>query len=131
MEITEPGDILVSIGRMPDRTGELLWTFRATDAFGGVANGGLGCAFESLLQRLQGKDPIEVNLSVKNGRWRVGRGRMCTLGRSPAPAGSLRRFLPWDARGRAITSAVLHLMQDGTVLISSGDAIMWDSFWDN
>lgn len=130
LEVTELGDILVSAGPVPDRTQEPLWAYHSTGSFGGRANGGLGCALESLWQRFKGEDDIQVKLSVKNGRWRVGRGAMCTLGRSPAPKGSLRRLLPWDARGRAITKAILRLMQDGTVSISSDGTVFWDSYWD-
>ena len=60
--------------------------------------GRLCCVLGELWQRHTSRDEIPVTVSVKNGRWRVGRGAMCTLGRSPAPKGSLRRFLPWDEK---------------------------------
>lgn len=129
LEVTEIGDILLSPGFRPDHTQEPLWAHRATGSFGGFANGGLGCAVEAFWQRIMREEEAPTELSVKNGRWRVGRGWLCTLGRSPAPEGSLRRFLPWDARGSAIRGASLEIMEDGTAVIVSGNAIMWDSFF--
>ena len=69
-----------------------------------------------------------MSLSIKNGRWRVGRGKMCTLARSPAPEGSLRRFLPWDERGKAVIEASLYMVRNGHATIFSGTEVMWSSF---
>ena len=127
LELTETGDVLLSAGLLPDRTQDPLWAFRSTGASGVNA---LGCSLESFWQRLWSRDETQVTLTVKNGRWRVGRGRMCTLGRSPTPEGSLRRFLPWDERGQDIINAELQLVQDGTAIIRSGSTVLWDSYWD-
>lgn len=85
LEVTELGDVLLSPGRFPNRALEPLWAYRMTGTFDGRANGGLGCTLEEFWQRHSSRDEIPATLSVKNGRWRVGRGRMCTLGRSLAP----------------------------------------------
>ncbi|CAN0274018.1 unnamed protein product [Laminaria digitata] len=131
LEVTEIGDILISPGHKPDRTQEPLWAHRATGSFGGVANGGLICVLEAFFQRvIMSEEEPQTELSVKNGRWRVGRGRFCTLGQSPAPRGSLRRFIPWDERGSAIRGASLELYEDGTALIvDSEKRVLWDSYW--
>ena len=127
MEVTEMGDVLLRAGLFPDRAQDPLWAHRVTRTFGGRANGGLGCVLEELWQRYTSRDEIPVTLSVKNGRWRVGRGPMCTLGRSPAPKGSLRRFLPWDERGQEIREGALFLLEDDSVVIAFGPNVLWDS----
>lgn len=126
-EVTEPGDLLLSPGPFPDRAQDPLWAHRMTGTFGGRAIGGLGCALEDRLQRLTSRDAIPVRLSVKNGRWRVGRGMLCTLGRSPAPKGSFRRFLPWDERGREVREGSLMLLDEASVVITVGEDVVWDS----
>lgn len=127
LEITEVGDILFSPGLYPDRKQEPLWAHRVTATFAGRANGGLFCALEDFWLEHTSRDEIPVTLSVKNGRWRVGRGMLCTLGRSPAPKGSLRRFLPWDERGREVREGVLFLLEDDSAIIASGQTVLWDS----
>ena len=129
MEVTEVGDVLLSPGLFPDRAQDPLWAHRVTATFGGRANGGLGCVLEDLWRRHNSRDEIPVALSVKNGRWRVGRGKMCTLGQSPAPKGSLRRFLPWDERGQAIREGSL-LLENDSAVIASGQTVLWDSSTD-
>eukprot|EP00904_Undaria_pinnatifida_P010417 jgi/Undpi1/6505/HiC_scaffold_20.g08984.m1 len=127
MEVTAIGDVLLSPGLYPDHQHEPLWAHRVTETFGGRANGGLGCAVEDWWQRHVMGHEIPVMLSVKNGRWRVGRGMMCTLGQSPAPKGSLRRFLPWDDRGKAVREGSLYLLDDDTFIITFGQNLLWDS----
>eukprot|EP00904_Undaria_pinnatifida_P003885 jgi/Undpi1/13498/HiC_scaffold_8.g03157.m1 len=128
LEVTELGDLLLHAGRVPDRTEDPLWAHRSTGGFGSHHTvGGFGCAVEAFLQRLNGEEDVQLNLSVKNGRWRVGRGMLCTMGRSPAPKGSWKRFLPWDARGRAIVEAELEMLPDGSVNISWGESVMWNA----
>lgn len=129
MEVTEIGDLLISPGHRPDRTQEPLWAHRATGSVSGLTNGGLGCVVEAFWHRMMGEEDTEVTLSVKNGRWRVRRGMLCTLGSSPAPEGSFRRFIPGDERGSAIRGAFLQLLEDGTAVIDSADGILWDSYW--
>lgn len=127
LEVTDLGDIMLSPGLYPDRQQDPLWEHRVTVTFGGRANGGLGCAVEGWWQEhIMGKE-IPVMLSVKNGRWRIGRGAMCTLGRSPAPKGSLRRFLPWDERGKAVREGSLYLLDNDTMVITFGQDLLWDS----
>ncbi|CAM9929813.1 unnamed protein product, partial [Scytosiphon promiscuus] len=101
---------------------------RATGSSGGDPNGGLGCALQSFWETLgsSSREDVPVHLTVKNGRWRVGRSALCTLGQSPKPAGSWRRHLPWDARGQAIKAASLEL-RDGTLVVASGEDIFWSS----
>ncbi|CAN0504026.1 unnamed protein product, partial [Scytosiphon promiscuus] len=100
----------------------------ATGSIGSYANGGLGCVLQSLWETLGSspREDVPVHLRVKNGRWRVGRGALCTIGLSPKPAGSWRRHLPWDARGQAIKAASLEL-RDETFVIVSGENIYWSS----
>eukprot|EP00904_Undaria_pinnatifida_P010456 jgi/Undpi1/6540/HiC_scaffold_20.g09019.m1 len=127
MEVTEIGDVLLSPGFTPDREQDPLWAHRVMGAFGGRANGGFFCALENWLQRQINGEELQVKLTVKNGRWRVGRGAMCTLGKSPAPEGSLRRFLPWDERGQAIRAASLYLLQDDSAIIAYEQHLFWYS----
>lgn len=127
MTVTVIGDILLSPGLYPDRNQDPLWAYRMIGSFGGLANGGPVCALENWWQRLITGHEIPATLSVKNGRWRVGRGAMCTLGRSPAPEGSLRRFLPWDERGKAVREGTLYLLDDGSAVITWGEHSLWDS----
>ena len=127
MEVTEIGDVLLSPGFTPDREQDPLWAHRVMGAFGGRANGGFFCALENWLQRQINGEELQVKLTVKNGRWRVGRGAMCTLGKSPAPEGSLRRFLPWDERGQAMRAASLYLLQDDSAIIAYEQHLFWYS----
>ncbi|CAB1099113.1 unnamed protein product [Ectocarpus sp. CCAP 1310/34] len=107
-----------------------LWAYRPTGSVGGTANGGLGCAVEGWWERATngGRDMgVLVHLAMKNSRWRVGRGRMCTLGQSPRPAGGWRVHLPWDSHGKTLKAASLQL-RDGSVVMSTEDAhILWSS----
>ena len=130
LEVTDIGDILLRPGLRPDPTREPLWAHRVTGAFGGRANGGLGCVVESLWRRYTFQREIPVTLTVKNGRWRVGRGAMCTLGQSPAPDGSLSRFLPWDETGKAVREGHLYLLEDGTAMVGYPEHMFWDSFYE-
>ncbi|CAN0407501.1 unnamed protein product, partial [Ectocarpus sp. 12 AP-2014] len=106
VEITEIGDVILRAGDSPACSGDKspLWANRATGSTGDKADGGLGCVLESWRRRMvKGTDDdIPVHLYVMNGRWRVGRGRLCTMGQSPKPHGSWRANLPWDAQGQAI-----------------------------
>lgn len=140
LEINEIGDVLLRRGDLPaypnpaySDPGEVLLAHRTTGSIGGEANGGLGCTVESWwLRNVRGAEDVPVNLSVKNGRWRVGRGRLCTMGRSPRPAGSWRaflpRFIPGNARGKALRAASLQLLPSGNVVVASGDEVFWDSY---
>ncbi|CAN0068913.1 unnamed protein product [Ectocarpus sp. 12 AP-2014] len=88
LEVTEVGDLILRQGDIPayPTNPKPLWAHRVTGSVGGTANGGLGCALEAWWERATngGEDmDVPVHLAVKNGRWRVGRGWMCTLGRSP------------------------------------------------
>ena len=125
LEVTGLGDILISPGLLPNRTQDPLWVHRSTGPSGVNA---LGCALESLWQWASKADETKVNLSVKNGRWRVGRGKLCTFDQSPAPEGSWRRFLPWDERGQEITNATLYIMMDGYAVIVAGNSVVWVSY---
>lgn len=139
LAITEVGDVLLRRGDLPAYSEPdlpvhaapegPLWAHRATGSIGGKANGGLGCVVESWWSKaVRGKaDDTPVHLSVKNGRWRIGRGRLCTMGKSPKPTGSWRTKLPWDARGKAIKDASLQLLDSGNLVVASGDDIFWDS----
>ncbi|CAN0175522.1 unnamed protein product [Pylaiella littoralis] len=105
-----------------------VWAHRATGSIGGMANGGLGCVLQSFWETLgsrKGTD-VPVHLRVKNGRWRVGRGALCVMGRSPKPAGSWRTLLPWDARGEAIKAASLEF-RGNTLVVASGQEVFWSS----
>ncbi|CAN0308814.1 unnamed protein product, partial [Scytosiphon promiscuus] len=120
LEIRANGDVILGRGAMPSLSEDKdpIWVHRATGSVGGYANGGLGCVLQSFWKTLgitSGVD-VPVNLRVKNGRWRVGRGALCTMGQSPRPAGSWRRFLPWDARGQAIKKAWLELRDETFVI---------------
>lgn len=131
LEVTEIGDIVLRSGDLPAYPTDepALWSHRATGSIGGKANGGLGCVLELLWERLaNGKsDDIPVHLSVKNGRWRVGRGPLCTMGQSPKPAGAWRVHLPWDSRGKVIKAASLQLLEDNTLVLASGGEVLWSS----
>lgn len=125
LEVTEIGDILITAGFFPNSTKDTLWEHRSTGPSGVHV---LGCALEAFWQRARKGGETRVSLSIKNGRWRVGRGKMCTLARSPAPEGSLRRFLPWDERGKAVIEASLYMVRNGHATIFSGTEVMWSSF---
>ncbi|CAN0532291.1 unnamed protein product, partial [Scytosiphon promiscuus] len=122
LSIRGNGDVLLGRGDRPTSTSsdDPIWAHRATGSSGGDPNGGLGCALQSFWGTLgsSSREDAPVQLRVKNGRWRVGRGTLCTLGQSPKPAGSWRRHLPWDARGQAIKAASLEL-RDGTLVVAS------------
>ncbi|CAM9318284.1 unnamed protein product [Ectocarpus sp. 12 AP-2014] len=131
VEITEIGDIILRAGDIPAFSGDKppLWAYRATGSTGDKADGGMGCVLESWWRRIvKGTDDdIPVHLYVKNGRWRVGRGRLCTMGQSPKPHGSWRANLPWDAQGRAIKTAALELRDSAMVLVTPQGEILWSS----
>ncbi|CBN78696.1 hypothetical protein Esi_0006_0033 [Ectocarpus siliculosus] len=131
VEITEIGDVIVRAGDIPAFSGDKppLWAYRATGSTGDKADGGLGCVLESWWRRMvKGTDDdIPVHLYVKNGRWRVGRGRLCTMGQSPKPHGSWRANLPWDAKGRAIKTAGLELRDGALVLVTPQGETLWSS----
>lgn len=104
-----------------------LWVHRAIGSVNGKANGGLGCVFESWwMENVLEDEDIPVTLSVHKGRLRSGRGRFCTLGISPKPAGSWKTNIPLSAKGRAIRAASLQL-RDDRMVIAHGDQIFWDS----
>ena len=142
LSVTEIGDIVLRREEPPVRSAEEaeeeqpplplpLWVHRATGSIGERANGGLMCLVESWWGRVveERATDIPVHLSVKNGRWRVGRGGRCTLGQSPRPAGSWRVHLPWnDARGREIRAASLDLRENGELVVASGAGdVLWSS----
>ncbi|CAN0304535.1 unnamed protein product, partial [Scytosiphon promiscuus] len=122
LSIRRNGDVLLGRGDRPTSTSndDPIWAHRSTGSSGGDPNGGLGCALQSFWGTLgsSSREDAPVQMRVKNGRWRVGRGALCTLGQSPKPAGSWRRHLPWDARGQAIKAASLEL-RDGTLVVAS------------
>ncbi|CAM9178532.1 unnamed protein product [Ectocarpus sp. 12 AP-2014] len=132
LEVTEVGDLILRQGDIPAYPTDHppLWAHRVTGSVGGIANGGLGCALEAWWERATngGEDMgVPVHLAVKNGRWRVGRGWMCTLGRSPRVAGGWRVHLPWDSHGKAVKAASLQL-RDGSVVMATEDGhILWSS----
>ncbi|CAM9917675.1 unnamed protein product [Ectocarpus sp. 12 AP-2014] len=132
LEVTEVGDLILRQGDLPayptDDTP--LWAHRVTGSVAGTANGGLGCAVESWWERATngGQDMgVPVHLAVKNGRWRVGRGWMCTLGRSPRPVGGWRVHLPWDSHGKALKAASLQLRHGSVVMSTEDGHILWSS----
>lgn len=127
LEATGLGDLLLTPGAVPNRKKTPKWASRTTSAWGSNANGGLLCAVEARMRGVVGKDEPETRLSVKNGRWRVGRGPLCTLCQSPRPEGSFRRFIPGDARGKAIREASLTFSDSDNLVIASGSDILWDS----
>ncbi|CAM9307209.1 unnamed protein product [Ectocarpus sp. 12 AP-2014] len=131
VEITEIGDVILRAGDIPAFSGGMppLWANRATGSTGDKADGGGGCVLESWWRRMvKGTDDdIPVHLYVKNGRWRVGRGRLCTTGQSPKPHGSWRANLPWDAQGRAIKTAALELRDSALALVTPQGEILWSS----
>ena len=123
LEVTDIGDLVLRKGDLPafPTQDAPIWAHRATGSTGGKANGGTVCA---LMARLG----VPVGLSVKNGRWRVGRGILCNMGRSPAPEGSWRVYVPFSARGQAIKNASLRIGDDGrTLVVASGDEVLWSS----
>ncbi|CAM9287371.1 unnamed protein product, partial [Pylaiella littoralis] len=90
LEVTPVGDVVLRRGDLPaDSSADepVLWAHRAVKSFDGKANGGLSCVVESWWERnVNGnRDGIPLHLTVSNGRWRVGRGRFCTVGQSPRP----------------------------------------------
>lgn len=126
--------MLLRLGDNPDESddGDMVWAHRSTGSIGGTVNGGLGCVVESWWRNhVLGVGDIPVNLSVKNGRWRVGRGRLCTMGKSPKPAGSWRvmlpDFVPGNDRGKALRAASLKLVEDGGLVVASGHEVFWES----
>lgn len=130
LEVTAIGDILLRRGGHPADSDPAspLWAHRATGSFGGKADGGLGCVAESWWMRhVLEEDDNPVELTVKNGQWRVGRGRFCTMGKSPKPIGSWRVLKPFDARGETLRNASLQVLKDGKVVLASGGDVLWDS----
>lgn len=122
VEVTDVGDLVFRKGDLPAFPTEdsPLWAYRAVGSAGGGANGGALCALVSRLG-------VPVQLSVKNGRWRVGRGALCKMGQSPKPAGSWRTHLPGDARGKAMKEASLQIRDGHTLVVASGDEVFWSS----
>eukprot|EP00752_Nemacystus_decipiens_P015192 g13527.t1 len=140
VEVTEVGDVILRRGDLPaypspvesDPEDGVLWAHRATGSVGGRANGGLGCVLESLWRRfIVGVDDVPVNLSVKDGRWRIGRGTFCTMGASSTPAGRWRVYLPhWtpgNAWGKALRAASLQLLPNGNLVVAAGSRVFWES----
>ena len=123
VEVTDVGDIIFRKGDLPAFPTEdsPVWAHRVTGTTGGRANGGAMCA---LMSRLG----FQVELSVKNGQWRVGRGLLCNMGQSPRPEGSWWAHVPFNARGNAIRNASFRIEDDGqTLVVASGDVILWSS----
>ena len=147
LEVTDVGDLVLRAGDLPafpqavtaataaeegeeeeEEESSTLWAHRAS-GFGGEANGGLGCVLESWWRKKINGEAADIpaHLSVKNGRWRVGRGGLCTMVRSPRPQGGWRAHLPWDARGRAIRAATLRILDSKALVVASGDEVVWSS----
>lgn len=103
LEITKIGDVILRRGDLPAYSdqGPPLWAHRATGTSdGGKADGGIGCKVESWwMHNVMEDEDIPVEMSVDRGRWRVGRGRFCTMGQSPKPDGFWKGKLPGSARG--------------------------------
>ncbi|CAM9969723.1 unnamed protein product, partial [Pylaiella littoralis] len=131
LEVTEIGDVILRRGDLPayPTDASTLWEHRATGSICGKANGGLLCLVELWWEKLaNGKsDDTPVHLAVKDGRWRVGRGRLCTMGQSPKPKGGWRVHLPWDERGKVIKAASLQILDDKTLVLTSGGEVFWSS----
>lgn len=126
IEISDLGDITLSPTGNNHKDKEPVWAYRAPTTWGNRADGGIGCTAERLLRKAIGKGEIPMTLQVRNGRWRIGRGALCTLGKSSRPEGSLRSLLQDDPRGKALRTASLTVYSD-RVVISSGPDVMWDS----
>ncbi|CAM9997780.1 unnamed protein product [Pylaiella littoralis] len=130
LEVTEVGDVILRRGDLPAYSADAppIWAHRAMGSIGGKANGGLGCVVELWWQKfVKGSNGTPVHVAVKDGRWRVGRGRLCTMGISPKPEGSWRVHLPWDAIGNAIKAASLELREDHSLVLASGEMVLWSS----
>ncbi|CBN79624.1 hypothetical protein Esi_0283_0017 [Ectocarpus siliculosus] len=132
LEVTEVGDLVLRRGDIPAYPSDHkpLWAHRVTGSVGGTANWRLGCALEVWWHRATNGGEgmgVPVHLVVKNGRWRVGRGWMCTLGRIPSVAGGWRVHLPWDSHGKTLKAALLQLC-DGSVVMATGEGdVAWSS----
>lgn len=122
VEVTDIGDLVFRKGDLPAFPTEdpALWAHREIGSAWGKANGGPMCA---IMTRLG----VPVKLTVKNGRWRVGRGVLCNMAQSPKPSGSWRVHLPWNARGQVIKDASLQIKDGQTLVVASGDEVFWSS----
>ncbi|CAN0104412.1 unnamed protein product [Ectocarpus sp. 6 AP-2014] len=131
LEVTEVRDLILRQGDIPAYpTGHTLGTPRYGVGRGYSTSGGLGCAVEARWERATngGEDMgVPVHLAVKNGRWRVGRGWMCTLGRSPRVEGGWRVHLPWDSHRKAVKVASLQLRDSSVVMSPEDGHILWSS----
>eukprot|EP00752_Nemacystus_decipiens_P013866 g12312.t1 len=131
LEVTEVGDVLLRRGDVPALSdpAEPLWAHRAIGSSDGrKADGGIRCALQSWwLENVLRVDDHPVEMSVHHGRWRVGRGRFCTLGQSPRPRGWWKANLPWSATGQNIRNAALRLQDDGNLIVASKEDTFWDS----
>lgn len=116
VEVTEVGDVVFRKGDLPAFPTEdsPVWSHRAVDS------GGPMCG---LMSRLG----VPVKMTVKNGRWRVGRGALCKMTQSPKPAGSWHTYVPLSARGKAIRNASLQIRDDQTFVVASGDELFWSA----
>ncbi|CAN0199932.1 unnamed protein product, partial [Ectocarpus fasciculatus] len=132
LEVTEVGDLILRRGDIPayPTDHEPLWAHRVMGSVGDTANGGLGCAVEAWWERVTngGEDMgVPVHLIVKNGRWRVGRGWLCSMARSPRVAGGWRVHLPWDSHGKALKAASLQVRDNSVVMVTEDGEVIWSS----
>ncbi|CAM9894426.1 unnamed protein product [Ectocarpus fasciculatus] len=132
LEVTEVGDLILRRGDIPayPTDPEPLWAHRVMGSVGDTANGGLGCAVEAWWERVTngGEDMgVPVHLAVKNGRWRVGRGWLCSMAQSPRPAGGWRVHLPWDSHGKALKAASLQVRDNNVVMATEDGEVIWSS----
>lgn len=132
LAISEVGDVSLRRGDLPpygySDPEPPIWAHRATGSTGDHADGGVWCVVESFVRRKVLRfDDVPVNLVVRNGRWRVGRGWLCMMGRSPRPEGGWKVYLPWSARGKALRAASLQVLESGNAVVASGDEVFWDS----
>eukprot|EP00752_Nemacystus_decipiens_P002353 g2223.t1 len=122
VEVTDVGDLVFRAGDLPafPVDDSPIWAHRATGSTGDKADGGAVCA-------LMARMGVPVELTVKNGRWRVGRGLWCKMAQSAKPAGSWRIHVPGNERGKAMKNASLQIRDGPTLVLASGDDVFWSS----
>lgn len=115
LEVTGHGDMVFREGDLP-----AFPTRESPDWAHRAGAEGVLCKVKSWLG-------TQMHVSVRNGRWTVGRGRGCTLGESPKPSDGWLAYMPGNGRGKAMRNASLQITEDRKLVLASGDTVFWRS----
>ena len=84
-------NVHLSAGVFPSRTQSALWAHHSTEVLGDEV---LGCSLETIWQRMRSRERTQVDVSVKNGRWRVGEPKNDVYPRAKPSAGGEPAKIP-------------------------------------